>query len=133
MAHDTAGEVVDRLQAQGDLIVIPERYAGGITVPPHASWREVPPSGIELLRGVAGGNTHTLVADPGTCEWTTTIIDSSGLALGVLRASAPAYLVHAEHGPTGIAAGVYAVRRQRQAGAALRRGAGFGSIEFVAD
>jgi hypothetical protein len=125
--------VLDGLQAQGDLMVIPERYARDITVPPYASWREVPPTGIELLRGVAGGNTHTLVADPGTCEWTTTVIDHSRLALGVLRASAPVYLVHAEHGATGIAAGTYAVRRQRQATAAVTWGPRYRSIEFVAD
>jgi hypothetical protein len=125
--------VVDGLQAQGDLIVIPERYAHDTTVPPHAAWREVPPSGIELLRGGAGGNTHTLVADPGTCEWTATLVDRSRLALGMLRASAPVYLIHAEHGATGIAAGTYAVRRQRQASAAHTSGPRFLSIEYVAD
>ncbi|WP_019632010.1 hypothetical protein [Actinomadura atramentaria] len=75
-------------------------------------WRRVPPSGIELLRGGAGGNAHTLTAEPGACEWTTAVHDRTGLALGVLRASAPVYLIHAEHGASGIAPGEYAVRRQ---------------------
>ena len=124
--------VVDGPQAQGDLIVLPERYVPGVTVSRYASWREVPASGIELLRGAAGGNTHTLVADRGTCEWAGTVVDRSGLAIGMLRASAPVYLIHAEHGATGIAAGTYLVRRQRQAGAG-RWVPGFRSVEFVSD
>jgi hypothetical protein len=125
--------IVNGPQAQGDLIVVPEHYARGVTVPTYAVWREVPASGIELLRGAAGGNTHSLVSDRGACEWTTTVADDTGLALGVLRASAPAYLIHAEHGATGIAPGRYLVRRQRQAGAVRDWSPGFRSIEFVAD
>jgi hypothetical protein len=125
--------VLDGLQAQGDLIVIPERYARDVTVPVYAAWREVPANGLDLLRGEAGGNTHTLVANPGTCEWATTIVDRTGLALGMLRASAPAYLIHAEHGGTGIAPGTYLVRRQRQASSAHIRTPGYRSIELVRD
>lgn len=125
--------LVGGLQAQGDLIVIPERYAHNASVPMYAVWLEVPASGVELLRGAAGGNTHTLVADPGACEWTTTVIDRSGLALGMLRTSSPAYLIHAEHGATGFEPGTYLVRRQRQANTARRWSPGYRSIELVAD
>jgi hypothetical protein len=103
------------LQAQGDLIVVPlAELAGQVRVPAGAAWIEVPADGIELLRGAAGGNAHTLVADPGTCVWTADVEDTSGLTIGVFEAMAPVYLLHREHGGTGMAAGTYAVRRQRE-------------------
>ena len=105
----------DGLQAQGDLVVVPlAELTGQVAVPATARWREVPPEGIELLRGGTGGNAHTLVADPGTCVWTGTVTDATGLAIGVFEAMAPAYLLHREHGGTGIAPGSYVVRRQRE-------------------
>jgi hypothetical protein len=107
--------VNDGPQAQGDLVVVPlAELAAQVSVPATARWREVPPEGIELLRGGTGGNAHTLVADPGTCVWTGTVTDATGLAIGVFEAMAPAYLLHREHGGTGIAPGSYVVRRQRE-------------------
>jgi hypothetical protein len=107
--------VVDGLQAQGDLIVIPfSMVAGAMSFWPNAAWAEVPAEGVELLRGEAGGNPHTLVADPGTCRWTTHVSDSDRLAIGVFETSAVAYLLHPEHGATGCAPGTYVVRRQRE-------------------
>ncbi|MEV0404719.1 hypothetical protein [Actinoallomurus sp. NPDC050550] len=107
--------VVDGLQAQGDLIVIPfSMVAAAIRYWPDPAWADVPAEGVELLRGEAGGNPHTLVADPGTCRWTTRVFDSDGLAIGVFETSAVAYLLHPEHGATGCAPGTYVVRRQRE-------------------
>ncbi|MFD1935171.1 MULTISPECIES: hypothetical protein [Nonomuraea] len=107
--------VVDGLQAQGDLIVIPlSVIASSVRTWPNAEWTDVPPEGVELLRGGAGGNPHTLVADPDTCRWTTDVSDSDGLAIGVFVTSAVAYLLHPEHGATGCTPGAYVVRRQRE-------------------
>ncbi len=106
--------VVDGLQAQGDLLVVPAAMLPPVAVAQEARWREVPPSGVELLRSSAGGNPHTLVADPSTCRWTPHVQDPEGLALGVLTTTATAYLIHPEHGATGIAPGRYVVRRQRE-------------------
>jgi hypothetical protein len=109
--------VHDGIQAQGDLIVLPlAEVAGDVKVHTNAFWREVPAEGIELLRGGTGGNAHTLVADPGTCVWTPDVNDTTALALGVLETLAVAYLLHREHGGTGIAPGNYVVRRQREQG-----------------
>lgn len=105
--------VVDGLQAQGDLIVIPLSLLTP-SVRAGAGWIEVPPEGIELLRGEAGGNPHTLVADPGTCRWTRHVRDADGLAIGAFEATAVAYLLHPEHGATGCTPGTYVVRRQRE-------------------
>lgn len=132
--------VVAGLQAQGDLIVIPLGLLPDVAVERYARWRTVPPAGIELLRSAAGGNPHTLVADRSACRWTTQVRDPAGLALGVLDATAAAYLIHPEHGGTGIAPGRYLVRRQRERDAvtdprAVRRrwpGAG-GADRLIAD
>jgi hypothetical protein len=107
--------VVDGLQAQGDLIVIPIEIVGpGVGPRNGASWTDVPAEGVELLRGADGGNPHTLVADPGTCRWTTNVGDETWLAIGVFQTSAVAYLLHPEHGASGCAPGTYVVRRQRE-------------------
>src|SRR5262249_52311951 len=127
--------VIDGLQAQGDLIVIPLDMVDDVSVAATARMRKVPADGVELLRGAAGGNPHTLVADPGTCRWTTEVIDRAGLALGVLETIAVAYLIHPEHGGTGIAPGAYAIRRQRERVVRRRGDTGFGSPwdQLVAD
>ncbi|MBB6346459.1 hypothetical protein FHU36_002968 [Nonomuraea muscovyensis] len=107
--------VVDGLQAQGDLLVIPlSVVAPAVGVWAGAGWTDVPPEGVELLRSGAGGNPHTLLAEPGTCRWTTTVRDPDVLAIGVFEATAVAYLLHPEHGAVGCAPGTYVVRRQRE-------------------
>ncbi len=105
----------DGFQAQGDVMVAPaQELAGRVVVDEDADWEEVGPGGVELLRGGTGGNAHTLVADPGTCVWTADVTDADGLAIAVVDAMAPVYLLHREHGGTGIAAGTYVVARQRE-------------------
>ncbi|AII03181.1 MULTISPECIES: hypothetical protein [Rhodococcus] len=109
--------VVDGLQAQGDLIVIPYALVGGIVT--SAAWtrtENVPLSGVELLRSAAGGNPHSLVADEGVCTWSTPVNDPRRLALGILDTRVTAYLIHPEHGATGIAPGRYVIGRQREQG-----------------
>ena len=100
LEREAAIPVIEGLQAQGDLIVVPFADLTEVMIVPDAYWREVPGSGIDVLRGGAGGNPHTLVADPGACRWTTGV----------------AYLVHPEHGGSGIAPGTYVIRRQRERG-----------------
>ncbi|MGH3409597.1 MAG: hypothetical protein ACRDRJ_44945 [Streptosporangiaceae bacterium] len=113
--REAAIHVTGRLQAQGDLIVIPFAWLDGqVEFWPGARWQPVPAAGLVLLRSAAGGNPHTLVADPGRCEWTTSVADPTGLGLGALTAACVAYLLHPEHGGAGIAPGTYLVRRQRE-------------------
>ncbi|REE77467.1 hypothetical protein C8E05_6983 [Rhodococcus wratislaviensis] len=109
--------VVDGLQAQGDLIVIPYALVAGIVT--STAWtrtENVPLSGVELLRSAAGGNPHSLVADEGVCTWSTPVNDPRRLALGILDTRVTAYLIHPEHGATGIAPGRYVIGRQREQG-----------------
>ncbi|PBC42566.1 hypothetical protein CJ178_14095 [Rhodococcus sp. ACPA4] len=122
--------VVDGLQAQGDLIVVPYSLVSDIVTP--AAWTRsvnVPLSGVELLRSAAGGNPHSLVADEGVCTWSSPVRDSRGLALGILDAHGTAYLIHPEHGATGIAPGRYVIGRQRERGA----GRAINGMQLVAD
>jgi len=106
--------VVAGPQAQGDLIVVPLHLLDDVHVPAGARWRPVPPEGVELLRGADGGNPHTLVADAGTAQWTADVRDAQWLAIGVVRATGTAYLIHPEHGGSGIVPGTYLIRRQRE-------------------
>jgi hypothetical protein len=110
--------VIDGLQAQGDLLVLPLALLDA--VPWRRDWRELPAEGRELVRGEAGNNPHTLVADRGTCRLTTWVQDPERLAIAAFENIAPAYLIHPEHGGTGIAPGAWFVRRQREMGAGFR-------------
>ncbi|VVJ15538.1 Uncharacterised protein [Amycolatopsis camponoti] len=122
--------VIDGLQAQGDLIVIPDDMTGSAYF--RAGWRPLPAEGVELVRGGDGNNPHTLV---GRCELTTQVFDPEGLSVAMLHIEVPVYLVHPEHGATGIAPGRWLVRRQREAGGFRRAGASFyqGGPVLVAD
>jgi hypothetical protein len=122
--------VTGGLQAQGDLIVIPLSLLNDVVIWREAPWRDVPGQGIDVLRAAAGGNPHTLVADPGTCRWTTGVRDPAGLALGALTTTGVAYLLHPEHGGSGIAPGSYLIRRQRERTASPRLN---DPHQFVAD
>ncbi|MFZ2529338.1 MAG: hypothetical protein WAX14_17065 [Rhodococcus sp. (in: high G+C Gram-positive bacteria)] len=121
--------VVDGPQAQGDLIVVPHTMlAHVVTYEPWTRTVPVAPSGVELLRSAAGGNPHSLVADEGACTWATPVADPRGLALGIVEVTGAAYLIHPEHGATGIAPGRYVVGRQRERGSGL-----YGAARLVAD
>ncbi len=122
--------VVDGLQAQGDLIVVPHRLlVGAVSTFPWTRSLSVPASGVELLRSAAGGNPHSLVAEGSTCTWSTPVQDTRGLALGILDTEVVAYLIHPEHGATGIAPGRYVIGRQRERGPST----GPGAMRLVAD
>lgn len=113
LPFDVEIPIIDGLQAQGDLLIIPTGIVD-VTARKGAAWVDVPPTGVEVLRGLAGGNPHVLVADPGTCRWTSDVQDREGLALGIIECTQPVYLLHPEHGGSGISAGTHIVRRQRE-------------------
>ena len=101
--------VLDGLQAQGDLFVVPREGS----VAHKGLMTEVPAAGIAVIEGVGGGHEHRLFASaPGTARWMAFAVP--GQDIGVLECTAPAYLLHPEHGATGIAPGRYVMRRQRE-------------------
>ncbi|MEU3283007.1 hypothetical protein ABZ698_39395, partial [Streptomyces antibioticus] len=86
-----------------------------VTTPPATT--PLPQAGHPVVRGEAGGNTHSLHAasDAGVCF---TPADGRGddLVLGMLTVpdGAEAYLLHPEHGGMAIAPGTYRIGRQRE-------------------
>jgi hypothetical protein len=134
--------VTDGIQAQGDLLVIPIAVLAAdpradVSIVHSPRWHEVPGAGVEVLRAGTGGNPHTLVADSGTCRWTTGVDDPERLALGALSTTGVAYLIHPEHGGSGIAPGTYVIRRQRERSGMTRRPSDFphagNPVRYVVD
>lgn len=103
-------------QSQGDLFVLPvARTAGGEAV-------DVPVAGVDVIAPVDGGHAHTLVAPDGGCvALVRSPVGADDLVLATITASAPVFLLHAEHGATGLAPGSYEIRGQREFDAAEAR------------
>jgi len=93
-------------QRQGDVMVIPSRKGKVEGLVP------VPPEGVAVVRG-DGGNTHLLVAE-GPVFWAPA--KGAGAIQGtvVVEDGGSAYLIHQEHGATGIGEGQATIRRQRE-------------------
>ena len=105
--------VVSGLQRQGDVIVIPSTGARATS--------KVPAAGIAVVRGEAGGNTHTIVAE-GTVYCDVRAASAANLTLATLTVpeGSTAYLAHPEHAYSGIGPGTYELRRQREQADELR-------------
>jgi hypothetical protein len=106
--------VLGGLQVQGDVAIIPCR-------PSMKQGDAVPPTGVAVVRGESGGNTHLLVAE-GLVTWAPVTGNPSLLDLGVVTVpeGSTAFLLHPEHGANGLAPGVYILRRQREQADELR-------------
>ncbi len=107
--------VLTGLQAQGDIVVVPIAPLGAVT---GTGDTKVPQTGVAVVRGENGGNTHLLLGAP-TAFWAPSVsagTDPSDLKLGTLTvpAGGTAYLTHPEHGFAGIGGGTYVINRQRQ-------------------
>ena len=102
--------VNDGLQAQGDLFIVPSgRGAAG------ARGELVPAGGIAVSAAVGGGHEHRLFAGaPGTAWWHANTSFMRSQDIGTMQCTEPAYILHPEHGATGIAPGSYVLRRQRE-------------------
>ncbi|HLI38639.1 MAG TPA: hypothetical protein VKV80_15055 [Streptosporangiaceae bacterium] len=103
--------ILDGIQAQGDLFIIPltetGRTTAGLTALP------VPTSGIPVIpaSGDAAHEHRLFAGAPGTATWAPI---HDGQDIGILECTEPAYILHAEHGATGVATGTYLLRRQRE-------------------
>ena len=118
LERDAEVPVLDGLQAQGDVLIIPQAItalrplAGGAAQP-------VPAAGIPVVAAAGGGHEHRLFAgQPGTVTFTPA--SRGGQDIGLLECTASAYLLHPEHGAAGIAPGGYLIRRQREQAAQER-------------
>lgn len=102
--------VLDGLQFQGDLAVIPAAHDTW-TRATQAGRVMIPLGGRPVIEAMAGGHEHRLL--PGA-EGAVSFWPGSGQSLGYMLASEPAFLAHPEHGYLGIAPGRYELRRQRE-------------------
>jgi hypothetical protein len=105
--------VNEGLQAQGDLLIVPISGKGDATLA-RRSGSYVLAEGIAVIAAVGSGHEHRLFAGtPSTAFWAPA--DGRVAAdIGVLECTEPAYVLHPEHGATGIAPGRYVLRRQRE-------------------
>ena len=94
-------------QTQGDLIVIPADGKVADAATP------LPGAGVAVVRGEAGGNTHTLLGVGGV-NWDAGREGAQTLGTLTVPEGATAWLEHPEHGQSGIGSGTYVIRRQRE-------------------
>lgn len=106
--------VNDGLQAQGDLFILPVRgRSAAERTEDGPAGGTIPKSGIAVIEAIGGGHEHRLFASvPGTAHWAGS--GTVGQSIGILECTEPAYVIHPEHGATGIAPGTYELRRQRE-------------------
>lgn len=103
--------VLEGLQAQGDLIAVPLEQAGRPVR--YDGLVPVPAEGVAVIEAVGGGHEHRLFASvPGTAMLG--LAPSGVQDIGVVECTEPVYLLHPEHGATGLAPGRYMLRRQRE-------------------
>lgn len=107
-------------QCQGDVSVCPLNLYG--TKPPFGTALPVDGHGVEVIRGGAMNNAHTLRALGTGATWKPVTRAGETVALGLLNVpqGAEVYLEHPEHGFSGIAPGTYVIGRQREQAEAIR-------------
>lgn len=103
--------VLSGLQIQGDVAIIPTR-------PSAKKGDPIPVTGLPVVRGENGGNTHLLIGEALTWAPST---DEFDLGVVTVPESGVGYLIHPEHGANALAPGSYRIRRQREQSDEIRR------------
>lgn len=107
-------------QRQGDVGIFPRSAVSDAEL---SQMTEIPPAGIQVVRGEATGNTH-LLHPSGRCWWRPVTSQAGSVLLGVLHVEegAECFLIHTdEHGANGIAPGSYEIRGKREMAEEIRR------------
>ncbi len=114
LAHELDVPIISgKPQRQGDVFWEP------FLAPDPIGLEPIPPSGIPVVRGENGGNTHLLLP---TGAWAPASDSRDEVVLGTLRVAddEAAYLWHPEHGMVGFGPGTYVAKRQRTAMQSIR-------------
>lgn len=108
--------VMTAVQAQGDVLAVP------VTRTPGPDAVDVAAAGVDVIAPADGGHAHTLVAPDGGCRVRLRSPESADdLVIAMIDATEPVFLLHTEHGGTGLAAGCWEIRGQREFDAARAR------------
>lgn len=107
-------------QCQGDVSICPASLYG--TKPTFGDPVAVAGAGVEVIRGGAMNNAHTLLSADAGVTWRPVLFSDEGVALGLLTVpdGATAYVAHPEHSYSGVGAGTFVVGRQREQAEAVR-------------
>lgn len=123
LEHMTDTRALDHLDREAALPAVTTAACQGdvsvLRVTTRAATTVLPQAGFPVVRGEAGGNTHSLHAAPGAgvCfDPNTGNGNFDDLVLGVLTVpdGGQAFLLHAEHGGMAINPGTYRIGRQRE-------------------
>lgn len=119
-AADLDIPVLSGPQCQGDVSICPASLYG--TKPTFGDAVPVTGAGVEVIRGGAMNNAHTLRSLDDFVTWEPVAFSDEGVALGRLTvpAGAACFLEHPEHGFNGVGAGSYVVGRQREQAEQIR-------------
>lgn len=119
-AADLDIPVLSGPQCQGDVSICPLHLYG--SKPQFGTPVVLGRGGLEVIRGGAMNNAHTLRTLAGGVTWRPIAWAGESVALGLLTIpdGAEVYLEHPEHGFNGIAAGTYVVGRQQEQAEAVR-------------
>ena len=101
-------------QCQGDVSICPLHLYG--SKPRFGETHPVNRTGVEVIRGGAMNNAHTLRTIDASVTWKPVAFSSEGVALGLLTVpdGAQCFLEHVEHGYNAIGAGSFVIGRQRE-------------------
>jgi len=107
-------------QCQGDVSICPAGMHD--TRPTFGDPVAVTGAGVEVIRGGAMNNAHTLRSIDSGVTWRPVVFSGEGVALGelIVPQGAQCFLEHPEHGFNGIGAGTYVVGRQREQAESVR-------------
>jgi len=109
--------VLTENQAQGDIYIfrIKDEVAANRNFTPF------PKGQVAIVEGQGIRNPHTLIDLDGKCEWSSDNT-SYQFDVGTLRVpqGEQCFMIHPEHGGSGIGEGTYIIRRQREFGEVIR-------------
>jgi len=122
-AADLDIPVLDGPQCQGDVSVCPANLLpNGARLGRDSVPVTVTAAGVEVIRGGAMNNAHTLRSIDAGVTWTPADVREDSVILGLLTvpAGAQCFLEHPEHGFNGIGAGTFVIGRQREQADVIR-------------
>lgn len=106
-----------RLQHQGDVSVVPSSMSNTVA----KATTPVPATGVPVVAGENGGNTHLLLATGTGVFFDRAKGDETIFGSLVVQEGSTAWLDHPEHGNSGVGPGTYYLTGKREQADEIRR------------